>query len=192
MDSVFPKEPTDSLPMQMLYPADIFVDKSPYVISTVLGSCVAVCLYDPLMRMGAINHFILPQWNGYDLSTMKYGNVATIRIVEELLLYGCKYENIVAKVFGGAEVLTGMPTNFHIGRRNAQMALEILNEFKIPVVASDLGGNQGRKIIFNTGTGNAERYLIYNRTLQPSARRDLRTKTIQQSLKQSPGFFDFI
>jgi chemotaxis protein CheD len=192
MDSVLPKEPAYSMPPQMLYPADIFVDKSPRVISTVLGSCVAVCLYDPVMKMGAINHFILPQWNGHDLATMKYGNVATIRILEELLLYGCKYENIVAKVFGGAEVLTGMPTNFHIGRRNAQMALEILNEFKIPVVASNLGGNQGRRIVFNTGTGDAEQYLIHNRTLQPSVRRALRAKTSQQPLEQPPDFFDFI
>ncbi|MDR1172033.1 MAG: chemotaxis protein CheD, partial [Bacteroidales bacterium] len=123
-----------SLPKHLLYPADIFVDKSPHTVSTVLGSCVSVCLYDPALGRGAINHFILPQWNGHDLATMKYGNLSIIRILEELLTLGSKYENIVARVFGGAEVLTGTPTNFHIGRRNARIAIEILTEFKIPIL----------------------------------------------------------
>ena len=142
------------LPTHMLYPADIFVEKAPHVVSTVLGSCVSVCLYDPVMQIGAINHFILPQWNGQDLSTMKYGNLSIIRILEEILDCGCKYENIQAKVFGGAEVLTGTPTKFHIGRRNAKIATEILAEFKIPIVMLSIGGDRGRKIIFNTHTGD--------------------------------------
>ncbi len=151
------------LPKHLLYPADIYADKSPCIVNTVLGSCVSVCLYDPVLQQGAINPFILPQWNGHDLSTMKYGNLATIRILEELLNFGSKYENIVAKVFGGAEVLSGTPTNFHIGRRNARMALEILNEFKIPIVLSNVGGNSGRKIIFNTLTGETEHNFIQHR-----------------------------
>lgn len=149
-----------SLPKLLLYPADIFVDRSPHIVSTILGSCVSVCLYDPVLKQGAINHFILPQWNGHDLATMKYGNLAIIRILEELLIIGSKYENIVAKVFGGAEVLTETPTNFHIGKRNAKIALEILNEFKIPVLLLEVGGNRGRKIIFNTLTGEVEYNFI--------------------------------
>ncbi len=153
-----------SLPKQLLYPADIFVDKSPHIVSTVLGSCVSVCLYDRVLQRGAINHFILPLWNGHDLSTMKYGNLAIIRILEELLILGSKYEDIEAGVFGGAEVLTGAPTNFHIGRRNARIAVEILNEFKIPIIQSNLGGNRGRKIIFNTLTGETNHEFIKHRT----------------------------
>ena len=149
-----------SLPKLLLYPADIFVDKRPHIVSTVLGSCVSVCLYDPALKQGAINHFILPQWNGHDLATMKYGNLAIIRILEELLILGSKYENIVAQVFGGAEVIAETPTNFHIGKRNVQIALKILNEFKIPVILSDVGGNRGRKINFNTLTGEVEHNYI--------------------------------
>ena len=152
------------LTKQLLYPADIFVDKSPCLINTVLGSCVSVCLYDPVLQYGAINHFLLPLWNGHDLSTMKYGNLAIIRILEELLHFGSKYENITAKIFGGAEVLTGAPTKFNIGRRNAQIAFEILNELKMPIVLSDVGGNRGRKIIFNTFTGETEHEFIQFRT----------------------------
>lgn len=143
----------NSLPKHLLYPADIFVGKLPCTVTTVLGSCISVCLHDPLLRQGAINHFILPHWNGHDLATMKYGNLAIIRILGELLMLGSKYENVVAKIFGGAEILVKTPTSFHIGRRNTQIAFEILKEFRIPVLFSDVGGHKGRKISFNTLTG---------------------------------------
>ena len=144
------------LAKRLLYPADIFVDKTPCLITTVLGSCVSVCLHDPVLEQGAINHFILPQWNGSDLATMKYGNTAIIRILGELLMLGSRYENVVAQVFGGSEVLASTPTNFNIGKRNIQIAFEILKEFKIPILLSDVGGNKGRKITFNTLTGEVE------------------------------------
>ena len=145
-----------SLPKQMLYPADIFADKNAHIVGTVLGSCVSVCLHDPVLGYGAINHFILPSWDGHDLATMKYGDLSIIRILEELLRFGSKFENVVAKVYGGAEVLTGMPTNFHIGRRNIKIAFEILNELEIPILFSDVGGTKGRRISFNTSTGEVE------------------------------------
>ena len=154
-----------SLPKHMLYPADIYISKTPCIVSTVLGSCVSVCLHDPVLRQGAINHFILPYWNGYDSATMKYGNMAIIRILEELLRVGSKFENVVARVYGGAEVLTGMPANFHIGSRNVQIAFEILSEFEIPVLFSDVGGTRGRKISFNTSTGEVESNFIHRRIL---------------------------
>ena len=152
-----------SLPKRLLYPSDIYVAKTPCIVNTILGSCVSVCLYDPILRQGAINHYILPHWNGHDLATMKYGNMAIIRILEELLKAGSKYENLVSKVFGGAEVLTGLSANFHIGLRNTEIALEILNEFKIPILISEVGGNKGRKINFNTLTGEVDYEFIQHR-----------------------------
>jgi len=145
-----------SLPKHLLYPSDIFIAKTPCIVTTVLGSCVSVCLYDPAMEHGSINHYILPQWNGHDLSTMKYGNMSIIRILEGLLKLGSKYENVVARVFGGAKVLSGVSTDFHIGERNSEIAFEILNEFRIPVLYSNVGGNRGRRISFNTQTGEVE------------------------------------
>jgi len=152
-----------SLSKRLLYPADIFVGNRPCAVTTVLGSCISVCLHDPVMSQGAINHYILPHWNGSDLATMKYGNMSIIRILGELLMMDSKYENVVAQVFGGAEVLLKAPTNFHIGKRNAQIAFEILKEFKIPVLFSDVGGNKGRKICFNTSTGEVELEYIGKR-----------------------------
>jgi len=98
---------------------------------------------------------------------MKYGNMSIIRILGELLIFGSKFEHVVAKVYGGAEVLTGLPTNFHIGSRNVQLAFEILNEFQIPVLFSDVGGNKGRKINFNTLTGEVELdYIRHDKRLR--------------------------
>ena len=154
-----------SLSKHLLYPADIFAEKAPSIVSTVLGSCVSVCLYDPVLQVGAVNHYILPNWNRSDEATMKYGSISIILIIREMLLFGCKLENMIARVYGGAEVLRGMPTNFHIGSRNAQIAFEILNEFRIPVLSSDVGGMKGRKITFNTLTGEVEMdYIRYKDT----------------------------
>ena len=151
------------LPKHLLYPSDIYVSKTPCIVSTVLGSCVSVCLYDQVLKYGAINHYILPQWNGLDLMTMKYGNMAIIRILEELLKIGSKHENLTARVFGGSEVLTGISSSFHIGERNIEIALEILNELGIPVILLEVGGDKGRKVIFNTSTGEVECEFIRHR-----------------------------
>jgi len=151
------------LPKHLLYPSDIFVSKTPCIVSTVLGSCVSVCLHNQVLKCGAINHYILPQWNGHDLVTMKYGNMAIIQILEELRKIGCKYEDLTAKVFGGAEVITGISSSFHIGKRNIEIAFDILNEFRIPVLDTDVGGNRGRKILFNTSTGEVQHELIRQR-----------------------------
>jgi chemotaxis protein CheD len=113
--------------------------------------------------VGTINHYILPLWNGTDIETMKYGNLSIIRIVEGMLSFGCEYGNIGAKIYGGAEVLTGASARFHIGQRNIAIANEILKEFRIPVTFSDVGGNKGRKITFNTKPGEVECYLINRR-----------------------------
>jgi chemotaxis protein CheD len=112
------------------------------------------------MKMGAVNHYILPQWNGNDLVTIKYGNLSIIKIVEGMLNFGCDYGNIVAKIYGGAEVLTGVSTRFNIGRRNIAVAREMLGEFRIPIIFEDVGGNKGRKITFNTYTGEVECHVI--------------------------------
>ncbi|MDR1666256.1 MAG: chemotaxis protein CheD [Bacteroidales bacterium] len=153
----------DNLPKHLLYPADIFVQKNPYLVSTVLGSCVAVCLYSPTIKVGAINHYILPQWNGSDLVTIKYGNLSIIRIIEGMLNFGCDYSDIEARVYGGAEVLTGVSTRFNIGRRNIAIAVEMLTAFRIPIVSSETGGDMGRKIVFNTYTGEVECFMIKKR-----------------------------
>jgi chemotaxis protein CheD len=143
----------ESLNKHFLFPGTIFAEPSQYLISTVLGSCVAVCLWDHVVRKGGMNHIMLPLWNGEGLATPKYGNIAIEKLLAKVLSIGCHREHLVAKVFGGANVSgTGLEA-FMIGDRNITLALDMLEEFRIPVVARDVGGRVGRKIIMNTETG---------------------------------------
>ena len=122
-------------------------------ITTLLGSCVAVCLWDESLQQGGINHFMMPYWNGNGLASPKYGNIAIEKLIRDMLGLGSRFENITAKVFGGASVLNGEHCVFNIGERNIQLQQKVLDTFGIKVIASSLGGFQGRKLIFNTFTG---------------------------------------
>lgn len=143
----------EQISKNFLFPGTIVAESFAYQISTVLGSCIAVCLWDQVARRGGMNHFMLPLWNGEGLPTPKYGNIAMEKLFAKVLTIGCRREHLVAKVFGGANVSgTGLEV-FMIGDRNITLALLKLEEFGIPVVAKDVGGRVGRKIIMNTETG---------------------------------------
>lgn len=136
-----------------LYPGTIFAEPIEYQVSTVLGSCVAVCLWDQVVRMGGMNHIMLPLWNGEGLATPKYGNIAMEKLFAKVLSIGCRREHLVAKIFGGANITgTGLEA-FMIGERNVMLAVQKLEEYRIPVIAKDVGGRVGRKLIMNTATG---------------------------------------
>ncbi|MDD2309872.1 MAG: chemotaxis protein CheD [Desulfuromonadaceae bacterium] len=136
-----------------LFPGTIFADPLEYLISTVLGSCVAVCLWDHVLRRGGMNHMMLPLWNGEGLATPKYGNIAMEKLLSKVLSIGCRREHLVAKVFGGANVSgTGLEV-FMIGDRNITLAMGMLEKFRIAVVAKDVGGRDGRKIVMNSESG---------------------------------------
>lgn len=150
----------DELNSHFLYPAALFASRTPHRVSTILGSCVAVCLYDPILKFGGINHFMLPFWNGQGLASPKYGNIAIERLVEKMISLGSSKSNIKAKVFGGGEVIETNISQFHIGERNIKLALEMLEELKIPIVAKSVGGKLGRKIEYSTETGEVKQRYI--------------------------------
>jgi chemotaxis protein CheD len=136
-----------------LYPAALFANKEPHMVDTILGSCVAVCLYDPGRRIGGINHYMLPYWNGNGLASPKYGNIAIDKLIEKMRSMGSRIEDMQAKVFGGGEVVETSTNMFKIGERNIEIAEKSLKEYGIKVVGKSVGGKQGRKIRFNTETG---------------------------------------
>jgi chemotaxis protein CheD len=146
--------------VHFLYPAALFASKSPFLVNTILGSCVAVCLYDPILRMGGINHYMLPLWNGQGMASPKYGNIAIEKLMDKLIGFGSKKNHLVAKVFGGGEVIETNITKFHIGERNIKIAFESLEDLRIPVKSSSVGGKHGRKIQFNTSTGEVKQKII--------------------------------
>lgn len=137
-----------------LYPGNIFVSADPHKVTTVLGSCVSVCLWDPARRVGGINHYMLPLWNGEGLASPKYGNIAIDKLLERVLGMGAKMISLQAKVFGGGEVLRVTSGILNVGERNIVYAKNRLDELKIPIVSSSLGGQTGRKLIFDTYDGS--------------------------------------
>ncbi|MGD9977747.1 MAG: chemotaxis protein CheD [Bacteroidales bacterium] len=156
----------DEINQHYLYPAALFADESPHIVSTILGSCVAVCLFDTKTKRGGINHYMLPLWNGQGLASPRYGNIAIERLVERMIALGSSKSNLQAKVFGGGEVIETNVANFRIGERNIKIALELLNEYKIPIVAQSVGGSLGRKIEFLTHTGEVRQKYIQKQQCQ--------------------------
>ncbi len=96
----------DSKNPHFLYPGTLFASKNSYQIITILGSCVAVCLWDSVQEIGGMNHFLLPLWNGHGLASPKYGNIAMEKLIDKMISIGSKKRNLQAKVFGGSNVLS--------------------------------------------------------------------------------------
>jgi chemotaxis protein CheD len=128
----------------------LFAAKEDFVVDTILGSCVAVCLFDQRLKIGGINHYMLPMWNGEGLATPKYGNVANEVLFERMIALGSHQKDLIAKVFGGANQ---MGAAMNVGERNFAVAIEQLDKWRLPIKAESLGGGIGRKIRFNTATG---------------------------------------
>ncbi len=143
----------DKINHYYLLPGAIFVSKENYFVTTILGSCVAVCLYDAKLKFGGINHFMLPYWSGQGLGSPRYGDIAIIKLIDEMQKYGSEKKNLIAKLFGGASVLDYSNTSMNVGGRNIQLAKDLLNENKIKLLSENTGGKKGRKIIFKTQTG---------------------------------------
>ncbi|MDD3854319.1 chemotaxis protein CheD [Sulfurimonas sp.] len=132
-----------------IHVGQIHVDVAPASISTILGSCVAVCLYDRKSGIGGMNHYLLPFWNGNSLQSPKFGNIAIPKLIESMLERGVNIKNMEAKIFGGASMNISASSNMMIGEKNILVAREILKEYRIPIVAEDVGRENGRKIQFN-------------------------------------------
>ena len=143
-----------------LYPAALFAVKEPHIVNTILGSCVSVCLYDTILKVGGINHFMLPYWNGQELASPKYGNIALEKLFNHMWEMGCQRNSVVAKIFGGAEVLPIKSAQFNIGLRNIELALDMLQSNHINIVAKSVGGKEGRKIQFNTYDGSVKMKFV--------------------------------
>ncbi len=139
-----------------LYPGMLFASSEPFTVTTILGSCVAVCLLDPPMEAGGMTHFLLPHWSGNGQSSTKFGNVAIRHLIEKLLALGCARRRLRAKIFGGASVLDAVRgSQIHLGAKNIELARQFLLDEGIPILTEDVGGARGRKLIFRLKDGVA-------------------------------------
>jgi chemotaxis protein CheD len=146
-----------SLGTAYLHPGEMFASAMPTEVTTILGSCVALCLWDSQLRVGGMNHFLLPSPPSGEAPSARYGDTAIPRLVLELEKLGSQRRGLRAKLFGGASVGGGVRSSgrAHLGERNVELARKLLAELGIPVVAEDLGGTSGRKLRFRTDDGTA-------------------------------------
>ena len=143
-----------------LFPSALFADRAPHHVQTILGSCIAVCLYDVNLHFGGINHYMMPWWNGEGIPSPKYGDVSMELLVKKMESLGSLKMNLVAKVFGGANQHFQENSLMDIGDRNVKTALTFLEDHRIPVIGKSVGGSQGRKLLFHTDTGNVYMKLL--------------------------------
>jgi chemotaxis protein CheD len=142
-------------PLVYLHAGQLAAFREPRAISTVLGSCVAVCLWDGEARVGGMNHFVLPHRAGAGETSPRFGNVAMGQLLDRVVRLGGKFSRLQAKLFGGASVLGGAHTGDSLGEQNVQLARSLLDAAGIPVVAGDTGGTRGRRLVFQTDDGLA-------------------------------------
>ena len=146
------RDPQFKVPAAKLLPTQYLVVDDGTALVTVLGSCIAACVRDPLLQLGGMNHFMLPEGNVGDGAPARYGSYAMELLINELLKRGASRRRLEAKVFGGANVLKGFTSN-PVGTRNAEFVLAYLDAEQIPVVAEDLRGIHPRKVWFFPETG---------------------------------------
>lgn len=135
---------------------EYYASLEPVVISTFLGSCVSACLYEPGKHIGGMNHILVPgkpDLNKNDMSA-RYGVNAMELLINAMMTLGSDKKKITAKVFGGANVIPGIPEESSMGAKISEFVLLFLKNEGIRVINSDLGGVRSRKLFFHTETGD--------------------------------------
>ncbi|MEM7596544.1 MAG: chemotaxis protein CheD [Pseudomonadota bacterium] len=129
------------------------------VLTTILGSCVATCLYDPHAKLGGMNHFLLPDASDAQAGNNRYGVHAMELLINDLLRRGAKKARMEAKIFGGADMISNERA---VGQRNVEFALAFLDNESIRCASQSVGGRQARRVRFWPQTGQAKLKFIEN------------------------------
>lgn len=180
-----------------ILPGESYVSNENIIISTLLGSCVSACLYDPVQGVMGMNHFLLSN-NRYskDIPILlseagRYGINSMELLINDMLKAGAKKKNMKAKIFGGANVIEstiGGDSFFCVGDVNCRFIKEFLKTERIPVASSDLGGSLGRVIYFSYGDFSVFARKIKKRETIKLERKDkvFWTKSIEEHKKPVP------
>ncbi|MBA4390321.1 MAG: chemotaxis protein CheD [Syntrophus sp. (in: bacteria)] len=138
-----------------LKPGEVFISREPAVVSTILGSCVAITIFNERLKVGGICHALLPgspSLQGADYC--RYVDSSITYMLKKLEAMGIQRHEMEIKLLGGADVLNIMDvTRPSVGQQNIEKALEIMNTEKLALTLSDVGGKTGRNIRFYTHTG---------------------------------------
>jgi chemotaxis protein CheD len=147
----------DAVERKALYlqPGRLVVSPDPAVITTILGSCVAICLWDERLRAGGMNHYMLPFETAPQSDSPRFGTIAWKELLGGMLGLGARRESLRAAIFGGACVMaTFRVDGEHVGMRNVRLADMLLADERILVVHRDVAGRRGRKVVYETDSGH--------------------------------------
>ncbi len=140
-------------------PGNLFVCWEPYKLATVLGSCVAVCLIDPVTKVSGMSVFAFPKLKSDKFHTF-YANYSIPKLLDMMYNLGANKYNLQAHIVGGAYSSKYLSKDF--GKKNVEVAVKLLNKNKISIVNNDTGGTFGRKIVFDTSCGEIIVYKSNN------------------------------
>jgi chemotaxis protein CheD len=135
-----------------LYPGQVFVSRDPITISTILGSCAAICLWDRHKRVGGMNHYLLPAGDLQGTNRLRYGNNANPELLRQVMALGCEKRNLQAKIFGGSSAFA-VDQAQSVGSRNVELAESFLRSEGIPVLEKEVSGKHGRRLVFQLSDG---------------------------------------
>ncbi|MDP9014582.1 MAG: chemoreceptor glutamine deamidase CheD [Pseudomonadota bacterium] len=142
-----------------ILPGEFFVTRSDEAITTVLGSCIAACIRDPAVRVGGMNHFMLPENNSAGKSSWidgpeglatRYGSYAMESLINELMKLGARRDRFEVKLFGGGKILS---STTDVGKKNITFAKEFLKMEGFKIAAEDVGEVYPRRVVYFPATG---------------------------------------
>lgn len=141
-------------------PTELCVSQEQIEIATLLGSCVAVCLFNRQQGFGGMNHFMLSKTPPEETPSTKYGDYATRMLIKMMLSYDSVIGNLVASIVGGGNVVGHLNVGEDVCRSNITVAEEVLKAHAIPVIRKEVGGNKGRKVYFKSWSGELKVEVI--------------------------------
>jgi chemotaxis protein CheD len=176
----------------ILTAGEYFATQKGEVLYTIVGSCIATCIYDSERKVGGMNHFLLPGMVRPDemLSSDvgRYGMFAMELLIGELIKLGARRNHLKAKLFGGGKILTFRRDDGDVTESNIRFARKFLELEGIPTVNEDVGGNKGRKIMFHTDTSRVfmKRFAVRKEQQAMKQEQAYKARVFQKRFEKSP------
>jgi chemotaxis protein CheD len=173
-----------------ILPGEYFVTRNDEIIATVLGSCISACVRDPVLRIGGMNHFMLPEditngsssWHdpAVGLST-RYGSFAMESLINDLMKLGAQRQRLEVKLTGGGRVLASMTD---VGARNIEFARRWLQLEGLSIAGEDVGDTHPRRVLYFPATGRVLMFRLRTTDLGEVVSRE---KQYQSTLREKPA-----
>jgi chemotaxis protein CheD len=146
--------PKFQAPLARILPGEIYVTKEDEHISTLLGSCISVCMRDKLTGVGGMNHFMLPTKPTHNArSDENYGMYAIELLINGIIKNGGKRHNLECRIFGGGDVISNI--SHRVGANNLAFTLNFLRNEKIPILSKNTGAKTAQMVYYHPLSGNA-------------------------------------